>query len=549
MNMEANGTTQQRIEQILEFGLIHMEEQPKQVRNGYGALQLFCASDLAPGQEPLLRHKADRSVAWAMGLNSHEVMNALQYLGAGEAVSDPYLTIGYYLMMADAVSYVGSNKPFLGTNNECGMKLPIDVPLDNIEQLVVPQLRADAVTALERLGIKDNMEAKLHEWCDKGSYTFAGIPNGIANSWDKVPEAAQGHRIEMPNGKVLYGPYAELAYYIATSSTNKRFVPVNDAISYALANRPAMRQLGLVGASEEEVYKQNLFPTVEATIDPKPWQLLIEEGKRQRADRMLVAAGLAFNQDEVAVAAHRHEEHKPKARQIMQLFPEEAVEYIWQRKLTLTFTEAEKIETIYPGGYLPGLFRSGTDKTRTGRGARLERFDTLYISNGVRKNAEELGEDGLRQCRVQSALHEIFHDMFGQMPEQTKERLKGMAAALTNSVIAQDTSSLRTMNPEFTLGMMMDVNSSYYASYHSSERAEEVLCNLYGFAHTELKGDKRLEIPELPALLQEMRGAVEALVSAGRGGHSQAVAGSNGSLPIIQDVAQAQRSGGVGLPG
>lgn len=546
MNTHTNVTTQQRIEQILEFGLVHMEEQPKQVRNGYGALQLFCASDLAPGQEPLLRHKADSSVAWAMGLNSHEVMNALQYLGAGEAACDSYLTIGYYLMMADAVSYAGTSKPFLGTNNECGMKLSIDVSLNKIEQLV-PQLRADALTALERLGIKDRMEAKLHEWCNKGTYTFAGIPNGIVNSRDEVPEAAQGHRIQMLSGKTLYGPYAELAYYIATHSTNKRFVPVNDAISYALANRPDMLLLGLRGASEEEVYKQNLFPTVEATIEPKPWQLLIEEGKRQRADRMLVAAGQAFNPEEVEKAVQRHEENKPKARQIMQLFPEEAIEYIWKRKLTLTFTEAEKIETIYPSGYLPGIFRAGTDQTRAGRGARLERFDTLYVSNGMRKNAEELGEEGLRQCRVQSALHEIFHDMFGHMPEQTKEKLKEMAAQLTHSPIARDTSALKTMNPDFTLGMLMDVNSFYYSTYGSWERPEEVLCNLYGFAHTELKGDKRLEIPQLPALLQAMQEAVAALLPAERE-RSPLVNGSNGSLPVIQVAAQAGRDGGVGGP-
>jgi hypothetical protein len=239
------------IKAIIEGGDFKWEERAYMVDNGLGALAIFFASDFecdADGkmtQKSCVGDKARQSVDYALSLADDDVFNAIRYIP--ECVNETnandfsYLTIGLYLMLADAVSrkYDSTNsdhhKTLLQACREEGLEL------DKTQQKYnKKELQAKFEKVLKNLGLKDEFPNLAETWSRSAQFTFFGIPNGqvLEANAGQIPENAKayirGKKYDESRTDIVFGPYAVLAMLV---SETQRLLGTNTAISYALGNR------------------------------------------------------------------------------------------------------------------------------------------------------------------------------------------------------------------------------------------------------------------------------------------------------------------------
>ena len=507
--------------QLIDNGQFLIGEQPKVVRNRLSTDLLVFPSDLNASHSDLLNEKINSAIEYAASFTDVERLNALQYFpGAYKPGEDAqgrwYLTLGLYLYFADECSRKNPQTTFLTALREADASLPGDAGFNPIK------LATKFVRALEITGIESHTNLNiLEDWFRTGTYTIAG----------------NLHRATGEKGEVE-GAYAQLARHLVSEYHHLHekgiIVGVDEAISYALGNKEHMRQLQrdeetrLNGEAppktEEEIQKEcdkAAYRHLEETLNSTQGLLAehVTKGndvRRQRIrDIIHNRESPLFSQTEIAEAEQRQKDQRAVAEKILSHFPPEALELMLRERQTVVYDDHTDIRRIFPPGDIPGQRREQSDTSRKSIAMRMERYRAAFFSNGYHKDADTVTDDIKYKRVAQSSLHELMHVAYGRMTDEEKQHLGRLADKVSEELRFNDTRDFvmpdgyayfykfftaggkipdRTETLEVrSLPEILDYKSNLYNGYRQDPekpatldtRREEVICNTFGFIHTE----------------------------------------------------------------
>lgn len=514
---------EQLITAIIDNGNFKYNMRAHLVDNGLGALAIFFASDFDCDekgnieQKPCVEHKARQSVAYPLSLADEVAFNALRYMP--ECVNDhnvndfSYLTIGLYLMLADAVSrkynytaQKGQHKTFLQVCREEGFVLPVEQDYDKDD------LARKFKKVLEKLGIDQEFPNLAETWKENAQFDFQGIQNGQLKNGSRndVPESSNSYIAEnkYTGGRtdIIYGPYAVLGMHV---SKMQEFLGVNTAISYARGNR---------GNQTSLLEEKNQSLAMLENIDRALTGTYLEERKRlgdqERAGKMAEAARRHFGADyfininniaedsakiielrkSIREANQQQTESLPRIRAILIFFPENLLRIAEKKDYTYVYSNQKNISNVYPEGKIPGFTDEEVDITRQSNGGNLSRYEFMAFSLGDRQSLK--GTENEARAAAQTAIHETMHRIYNDlMTPEERETLYQLAKNLARPNDRQNEKSQIILTTSFADIMRWD--SGFYTNYNYKDGIplkiptgpEEVICNIYSLWHTEPNRD------------------------------------------------------------
>lgn len=511
--------------QIIENGQFLIGEQPKIVRNGLSTDLLVFPSDMYASHRGLLNDKISNAIEYAASFTDVERLNALQYLpGPYKEQEDSqgrwYLTLGLYLYFADECSRKNPGMTFLTALREADAKLPGDKGYTQIE------LSAKVLRALEIAHINTYTNVMiLQNWMMHGEYT-------IADHLHK-PGDAPG---------AVEGAYAQLAKKLVEKHHHLHqrgiIVGVNEAISYALGNKEHMEQ---VQKEAKEKFSRDpdmdtdekrqkaadglAYQHVLETVIAPSRKHLIEQHVKQGCDiRRHRIMDIIHNQEsplfsaaEIAASERSQSAFKQTAEEILSWFPPEALELMLREKQTFVYDDKETIRGVFPTGDVPNLNAQMSEQSRDSIAVRMHKYRAVFFSNGTHEDAHKVDRETKLKRVAQSSLHELMHVAYGMMTDDEKTHLEDLAKKVSLQLWGYDGSDLIIKDGHayyyefFTAGgkipdrtevletrslpEILDYRSGLYKGYRKDPeksrtldtRIEEVICNTFGFIHTEFK--------------------------------------------------------------
>ncbi len=543
---------------LLDEGDFKWEERPVLVSNNRGAECIFFPSDLyvyiaTSGQEEIypkeiVKIKARQAIAAMPPMLDAEVFNALRHvpINIPEAKIEDYcyLTIGLYLMLADAVSrqydeYNPEKKDltFLRVCYEEEFTLPTYTSIDDAKK---SELAVKLQKVLERLGISSEFPELVRKWRDETRFDFLGIPNGQLRAAakegdvlkvdpDEVPEVSRPYTItnifpafqENPAREdIIFGPYAKLAKLVCLQETSLTW---NVAVSYAMGNRA--RQINY---TRPEEYLENVVRAIEGE---KVINERIAQGVGRRVDMMIQAAidclgGMAIERkrdlsllgpaneallsmsDTIIAANKSQDEKREQCSQILEYFPENFLRIAHAKHYNYVYSQGTNISGVYPEGEIPGFTAQQVKDTRNSNGGNLSRYGFMAFSLGDRQDLK--GTENEMRAAAQTAIHETMHRVFNDlMTEDERSALYQMV----NGLKVSGGEKTSTLIPTNNYAEIIDPNSRLYRGYADAIKPEEVICNVYSLWHTEPNRD---DSPLNTQKIQEFISAIEARVQAAR---------------------------------
>lgn len=422
------------INAIIEGGDFKWEERAYMVDNGLGALAIFFASDFecdAVGnvtQKSCVGDKARQSVAYALSLADQAVFNAIRYIpqcvNETNANDFSYLTIGLYVMLADAVSrkYDATDKKlyktFFQACREEGLELDKTQKSYNKTEL---QKKFEKV--LKHLGLQEEFQNLTTTWSESAQFNFVGIPNGqvLEANADKIPEKAAAYtrrnKYDENRTDIVFGPYAVLGMLI---SETQKLLGVNTAISYALGNRDNQSNINNEGDDRK-------LENVSRAINSKHiLQERMIEGDTLRAERMVTSArrhlgdrmiqpntdvnvilqendAILEQKQKIRDANAQQKEHRGQIQEILGYFPDNFLQIAHKKNYTYVYSQKENIRDVYPEGEIPGFTEAEVELTRNSNGGNLSRYEFMAFSLGDRQKLK--GGDLEFRAAAQTAIH------------------------------------------------------------------------------------------------------------------------------------------------
>lgn len=493
------------IQQIFDEGLFHMDA-PLVISNGLGTQILFFPKD---AKNPRV---VEREIDEAMGRSFTPIdegaLNLLRDLFGGQGLKTNVGALALYLAMADEVSIQGApleeRKTILSILRAANATLVKDATYDlEFEKQKVQQ-------ALHETNLQSCVNM-FSDWCEKGTFTALGEPQGIYFGDDTL---------------TLEGRYMQLARAL----TRNFFYPnANDYISFALGNRLVNSRHGYADEAQcREQYKQALG---ESLSSAGARELRIETGYAERRRRLEEAIV-----DKTSGLSCEHEPHVfPAAQEILQFLPEPLLQYILKRKIAIAYTDTDSIAPIYPTGMsdLLNLHPKTINAHQASVGLRESFNRVIFLSRGDRQNFgqstdEEKAEIYARRV-AQCLVHELFHDVYAQVPENEKRNLEtklqkissqqgllqqlGTQSIAENNQVQETAERLSTISTA-TLGTVLDPRSNLYRGYAPRHVPEEIFCNLAGLMYAEKDFRITWAIQEL---LDDIKALFERLVAASVG--------------------------------
>lgn len=511
--------------QIVENGQFLIGEQPKIVRNGLSTDLLVFPSDMHASHRGLLHEKVNAAIEYAASFTDVERLNALQYLpGPYKEQEDSqgrwYLTLGLYLYFADECSRKNPNMTFLTALREADAKLPGDKGYTQIE------LAAKVLKALEIAHINTHTNVMiLQDWMMYGSYTIAKHPH--------QPGDAPG---------AVEGAYAQLAKKLVEKYHHLHqrgiIVGVNEAISYALGNKEHMENLQReanntfqndatldTDKKREEAADKLAYQHVLETVTAPARHHLIEQHVKQGCnirrhrimDMIHNQESPLFSATEIAASERSQSAFKHTAEKILSWFPPEALELMLREKQTFVYDDKETIRGVFPAGDVPNLNAEKSEQSRDSIAVRMHKYRAVFFSNGKHEDAQSVDRETKLKRVAQSSLHELMHVAYGMMTDDEKAHLEELAKKVSLQLWGYNGSDLIIKDGHayfyefFTAGgkipdrtevletrslpEILDYRSGLYNGYRKDPekpntldtRIEEVICNTYGFIHTEFK--------------------------------------------------------------
>ena len=531
---------QDLIAAIIDSGNLKWNERAHLVYNGLGAHAIFFASDFSfDGEEtvtkkPCVGLKALQSVDYAVSLADENVFNALRHIPqciAEKDVNDiSYLTIGLYLMLADAVSRNPKGKTFLEACHE--HKLELDIYTASPTNAQKDELAQKFQAVLETLGIAEEFPGLVKTWKDEAQFVSFGITNGqvtgdvLSKNEDgtfqyspdplKIPEASKpytrgnfyaGLSGFLPRVDTVFGPYAKLAMDVCNLQDK---LGVNTAISYALGN--SWNQQMLRKRFGDSIPEDRKLLNVTLALENR--EVLIqrmEGGHILRAERMENRASAHFGIRDIKYFANKeksgeeweeinklHEaikaanklqdEKRGVCEAILGYFPTDLAQIADKVKYTYVGTDDTDTRSVYPEGDIPGLKHKDVELTRNSSGGNLSRYGFIAFALGDRmkgwkKRGIEATPDLKNRAAAQTAIHETMHRVFNDhMTQYERDKLYDLVKELP--VYPEEVWSM--VIPTNSFNVIINPNSPYlYDNYKGNEKLEEVICNLYSLWYTE----------------------------------------------------------------
>ncbi len=512
-------------QQVIENGQFLIGEQPKVVRNGLSTDLLVFPSDMHGSHRQLLNDKISNAIEYAASFTDVERLNALQYLpGPYKEREDPqgrwYLTLGLYLYFADECSRKNPDMTFLKALREADAKLPGDQEYTQLE------LGAKVLRALEiaRINTQSNIMV-LQDWMMHGSYTIAEHLHKPGNTPGEVE-----------------GAYAQLAKKLVEKYHHLHqrgiIVGVNEAISYALGNKEHMEQVQRTAEAkfsadpdldtDEKRQKEadNLaYRHVLETVTAPVRQHLIEQHVKTGCDirRHRIVENIhsqispLFSAAEITTSEQLQKSSKHTAEEILGWFPAEALELMLREKQTFVYDDKANIRSVFPAGDVPNQNTEKSEQSRKSIAVRMHKYRAVFFSNGDHNDTHQVGQETKLKRVAQSSMHELMHIAYGMMTEDEKRHLDDLAERVSLQLRGYNGSDFIMPDGQayfyefFTAGSkipdrtevletrslpeILDYKSGLYNGYRKDPekpstldtRIEEVICNTYGFIHTEFK--------------------------------------------------------------
>lgn len=498
------------IDALLARGQFLVEVRPKIVRNGLSTDMMVFPTDVERRVAPegtILEEKITDAIEYAAGFNDVQRLNALQYVPGSykeeeSAESRKYLTLGLYLYFADECSRKNPRTTFLSALRDADARLPKRTKFDS------ETLYAKVADALRRAGIDtpNNLEV-LRQWYEQGTYAIAGENHYCGK------------------GGEMHGAYAQLAQAIErkhqAAHKNGATIGIDEAISYALGNKDHMAAFG--GEGEEN--DARAYAHVKDTMkNPQQINEHIAAGDAIRREkiRQLIFGdeekAPMFSSAEILASKFKQTGYASFNRQILDYFPEDALELMLRDRQTFVYADATDIRGVMPNEAIPGTTEEEAETTRKSIGGRDIRYRIGFFSNGTHDD----GDPALKRMRLaQTCIHEMMHIAYGYMSQEEKDHLAELAEKTARALrggdeddtrqpedfvfpayaaLGRDAGTLKTLDQN-SLAETLDYHSALYNVYREEtrrdnpdfvirkdSRREEVLCNLYGLRHTEFKG-------------------------------------------------------------
>lgn len=464
---------------------VYVDQQAVLVSNGLSTELLCFPADVRPDRQKFLREKIGGAISYATAFRDVEALNALLHLPAGDA--NPYLTLGLYLYLADECSRLRPDTTFLSAMREAGAEVkPGDVPDREA-------MREKVMAALRMLGMEASHGAVLTEWMESGSYTILGVHHGVGASG-------------------MEGPYARLAEAV---SLEQEYLGMNMAISYALGNKHRVEHLTAAEALA-------LTATMIASEDCSAMRSAIREGERVREAR--IRARIA----EQVPHAPPGRNAALEAEALLAPMPDAALEILYREGYQIAYANGSTVGPVLPDAPLPGNTQEQYDGVRGNKGLLEPRFRTLFICNGHRREAGDVERDDALRFMVagQSALHETMHIAMRYIGAEERQVLRSAVEALHGELSACPDrlpkvfhAPLQTLDTS-TLFEALDYTSALYPRYATDGdiRWLEVVCNLFGLAHTEFAAPESVlhRPPECLPSLARLSGLIDRALDTAR---------------------------------
>lgn len=489
---------------VLDRGQFLMEEQPKIVRNLLSTDLMVFPSDVRHAQR--LHEKIDDAIDYAARFVDMERLNALYYTpdhglpDAQASIERGYLTLGLYLYFADECSRKNPSTTFLKSLREEGAYLPVE------ETTFSSSALHDKIErALKRAGIASPTNlAILQDWHEAGRFSIQQEPHFL--------DPQTGH---------MQGAYAQLAEAIVqrnhAPTVNGTVVGINEAISYALGNKPHMEHF------KNDDQDAAAYAHVKATLDnPERISQHVTQGntiRRQRVRNIVFGDEQQpplFSRQEIEASAERQRAGGAFLKKILAYFPEDALELLLRDRQTFTYTNNSDIRGVFPTGSIPGSEDWMSDRSRQSIGARLYRYRTSFFSDGPPDTGFVPDAANTREVQLaQTCLHEMMHIAMDFMTPEEKDDLERRVQRLSPTMQqAGNTPALQERPPSFpqrSLAEVLDYASpDLYGGYvetvdkdypsivlSKDTRCDEVVCNLFGMMHADFRGRP---LPEEPAV-------------------------------------------------
>lgn len=524
-------------ETLVARGQFLVGEQGKVVRNGLSTDLILFPSDLKKGHEEYLQTKVEDAIEYAAEFVDVERLNALLYVpgarfGKGDSARERwYLTLGLYLYFADECSRADSSTTFLGALRQADAALAREAEFNqkDLYQKVKRALRIAKIATPENCRILD-------EWASHESYTIGGEKHYGKGDGD------------------VSGLYAALAKEILREyhhlHLNGKCVGINEAISYALGNKPDIVNLSIEDALEK---------TRESIRHPERIKEKIDAGDRERKHVIWDEIQKAFPQSEIEKSRKDKAREKEVVGKILRFFPSETLELILRERYSFVYDDAGTIKNIYPKGKIPGSSDKFSEECRTCKAVRSIHYRTMFVSNGEHdpKTSEELKYERV----AQTVLHETMHMALDHLSEAERDKLYAMADKVSEALRQGDDEEVRPVFPYHYLGdswgkdrilesmklaEILDFRSQLYDGYKTQYasnkkdspdmRREEVLCNIFGLLHTEYANSQDTNNPLFfpvsgISIVRDFTVAVEEAYKKG-----------------VQNLRAQQEAKGIGLP-
>lgn len=533
------------INAIIEGGDFKWEERAYMVDNGLGALAIFFASDFecdADGnvtQKSCVGDKARQSVAYALSLADDDVFNAIRYIP--ECVNETnandfsYLTIGLYVMLADAVSrkYDATDKKLYKTFFQACREEGLE--LDKTQQKYnKKELQAKFEKVLKNLGLKDEFPNLAETWSRSAQFTFLGIPNGqvLEANAGQIPENAKAYtrrnKYDEKRTDIVFGPYAMLGMLI---SETQKLLGVNTAISYALGNRDNQSNIKNEGDDRKlenvlrAINSKHILQERMIEGDTLRAERMVTSARRHLGDRMIqpnadVSVVLQENtaileqKQKIIDANAQQNANRNKIEEILGYFPDNFLQIAHQENYTYVYSQKENIRDVYPEGEIPGFTEAESELTRSSNGGNLSRYKFMAISLGDRQELK--GTENEMRAAAQTAIHETMHSVIHTLKTKkliTEEELDKIYR-LASSLSIQDTQTKSVVITTNSFAEIVNPQSLLYRGYADNIKAEEVLCNVYSLWHTEPNRDNSpLNTPEVLNLINAVQAAANRLLA------------------------------------
>jgi|GEM_PF-2887427 len=510
-------------------GRFYINEQAVHVSNGLSTdLLCFPTDRLGETQSyhrKYLTDKIHHAIDFATGFFDVHELNALEHIaphGNGYG-PDHYVTMGLYLFLEDECSRLKKGKTFLTALREAGCSLDFTSEYEAVDLLHA------AKKALGKLGMEESHGNILDAWFLSGAYMLQGQMHTGDGS------AAN-----------LKGTYANFARRIFK---RQEVMGLNLAISYALGNRQHMNSLTNPDGSAHQMTVAEMFERTKNLSDNELDKLILDgDRERERIIRQEISQNVPLP---TPAQAGLYKAHQDEAKQILSYLPDSILALLCREGYTLAYSDDRDISRIWPAKDLPSI-RIGGDTARENESARgskalrQRRYNTIFLSNGIRKDPNDIKRDPQLKHRMiaESILHESMHVVMSYLNDAELEKLKAAVEAVGDvlrkpsaahphdDAVGQQTlgisdyfhEPLKTIDTN-TLAQVLDYKSGLYPNYlrthkndegrtvvDSDTRWEEVACNALGLMYAEYGRSERkpfAEMPELAALKNEIITVVE----------------------------------------